>query len=106
MSLQSFFVFTVSLQLLSFLFTPCASLYWLLTSEDDKCFIEEVPLETLVVVTYTSLDHHTLGNGQRMLAVVTDPFGSILSEQMLEKETGKIAFSSEHSGIPFIHACH
>ena len=38
------------------------ALYWLLPDNgSEKCFLEEVPQETLVVVSYKSLDFNILG---------------------------------------------
>eukprot|EP01083_Nonionella_stella_P011978 33976_1 len=73
-------------------------LYWLLPSSLEKCFLEEIPAETLVVVTYKSLDHSSLTGDQGLFALIRDPFDNIISEQALTDEEGRIAFSSEHAG--------
>ena len=57
-----------------------------------------MPQETLVVITYKSLDHEKLNDqSKKILATIRDPFDNILSTQALEKD-GKLAFSSEHAG--------
>eukprot|EP01083_Nonionella_stella_P013106 36958_1 len=74
------------------------ALYWLLPSATEKCFIEEIPAETLVVVTYKSLDHSQLRSDQGLFALIRDPFDNVVSEQALPESEGRIAFSSEHAG--------
>eukprot|EP00484_Ammonia_sp_Unknown_P030223 CAMPEP_0197030156 /NCGR_PEP_ID=MMETSP1384-20130603/9440_1 /TAXON_ID=29189 /ORGANISM="Ammonia sp." /LENGTH=209 /DNA_ID=CAMNT_0042459447 /DNA_START=164 /DNA_END=793 /DNA_ORIENTATION=+ len=74
------------------------SLYWLLPSNQEKCFLEEIPAETLVVVTYKSLDHALLTNEQGLFAVIRDPFDNVVSQQALTESEGRVAFSSEHAG--------
>ena len=81
-----------------FLIHRISSLYWLLPANMEKCFLEEIPPETLVVVTYKSLDHDQLGNGQGLFVLIRDPFDNVISEQALQEKEGRIAFSSEHSG--------
>jgi len=73
-------------------------LYWLLPSNMEKCFLEEIPAETLVVVTYKSLDHSVLTQNQGLFALIRDPFDNIISEQALPESEGRIAYSSEHAG--------
>ena len=89
---------TTSLLIILFAFCRASALYWLLPSDQEKCFLEEIPAETLVVVTYKSLDHAQLANGQDLFAMVRDPFDNVISEQVLIENEGRIAFSSEHSG--------
>ena len=72
-------------------------LYWLMPRNGEKCFIEEVPRETLVVITYDILDFDALGN-RKMVSSIKDPFDLVLVEQEVHDKTGRIAFSSEHSG--------
>eukprot|EP00485_Elphidium_margaritaceum_P003006 CAMPEP_0202707338 /NCGR_PEP_ID=MMETSP1385-20130828/19675_1 /ASSEMBLY_ACC=CAM_ASM_000861 /TAXON_ID=933848 /ORGANISM="Elphidium margaritaceum" /LENGTH=211 /DNA_ID=CAMNT_0049366035 /DNA_START=57 /DNA_END=692 /DNA_ORIENTATION=+ len=73
-----------------------SGLYWLLPAAREKCFLEEIPAETLVVVTYKSLEHQEI-NG-RLFALIRDPFDNIVSEQALTESAGRVAFSSEHAG--------
>ena len=74
------------------------SLYWLLPANLEKCFLEEIPGETLVVVTYKSLDHERLSEDSGLLVLVRDPFDNIVSEQALTEAEGRVAFTSEHQG--------
>merc|ERR1712130_295268 len=57
-----------------------------------------IPSETLVVVTYKSLDHPQLTEGQGLFAMIRDPFDNVVSGQALAENEGRIAFSSEHAG--------
>ena len=75
------------------------ALYWLLPANMEKCFLEEIPAETLVVVTYKSLDHALISQEQSGLFVlIRDPFDNMISQQALPDSEGRIAFSSEHAG--------
>lgn len=74
------------------------SLYWLLNANQEKCFLEEIPSETLVVVTYKSLDHDQLAEGNGLFTMIRDPFDNVVSEQALTENEGRIAFTSEHQG--------
>eukprot|EP01084_Bolivina_argentea_P116640 207218_1 len=92
-------MYKFSLLLISlFLINRISSLYWLLPANVEKCFLEEIPPETLVVVTYKSLDHDQLTNDQGLFVLIRDPFDNSISEQALQESEGRIAFSSEHSG--------
>ncbi|MES1906886.1 MAG: hypothetical protein MHM6MM_000113 [Cercozoa sp. M6MM] len=68
-----------------------------------RCFIEEVPAETLVVATYKNLDWMMLSQaagGQQasqILVTVRNPRNQVIHEQPT-RESGKVAFTSESGG--------
>merc|ERR1719266_1156964 len=83
------------LNLLLFLL-PCHALYFYLEKGVQKCFLEDVPQETLVVASYESLDFAKLGN-VKISSVIKNPRMAAVDTQFLE-EKGRIVFTTEVRG--------
>lgn len=92
------------LLLVASLLTPSFSLYFYLSPTDgqSKCFLEEVPAETLIVGTYKNPDFAPYGtpgfNGVGIKLTVTDPSSSVVLTRGLDAGEGRFAFTSAQGG--------
>lgn len=87
-----------SFLLLFFLITKTYSLYWFFDPGNEKCFIQPISQETLVVALYKSLHHSELHSSQKISVTIYDPFGAKIYSEYLDKEEGRIVFVSEFEG--------
>lgn len=83
------------------LLQPVFGLYIYVTDGQQKCFIEEVPAETLIVGTYKNPDFVPYGrpdfNGVGLKLNVQDPANNMVLTKALDVE-GKFAFTSAAGG--------
>ncbi|ETO15189.1 hypothetical protein RFI_22174 [Reticulomyxa filosa] len=56
-----------------------------------------LPVNTLVVISYNSLDHQKL-NGRSLELMIKDPFEKVILKTTLTEPSGKSAFTSEQQG--------
>ena len=93
----------MSLRLLSYyLFLQCTvGLYFYVADSSPKCFIEEVPEDTLIVGTYKNPDFIPFGSsaftGIGLVIEIKDPEHVIVQTRNADTE-GKFAFTSQHGG--------
>ncbi|KAA0149074.1 hypothetical protein FNF27_04564 [Cafeteria roenbergensis] len=79
---------------------PSAGLYFYVTEGQHRCFLEEVPQDTLVVAQYKNPDLIGSIDGQPSHSVrvtVTSPSSNTVLATSLEKE-GRVAFTSDVGG--------
>jgi p24 family protein alpha len=90
-----------ALVLLASMLSPVSALYIYITDGQQKCFIEEVPAETLIVGTYKNPDFVPFGRpdftGVGIKLNVQDPANNIVMTKQLDVE-GKFAFTSAAGG--------
>lgn len=86
--------------------TPASALYFYVTDGTQRCFIEEVPSDTLIVGTYKNPDFAAFGTpgfmGVGVAVTVHDPNKETMLEKNLERE-GRFSFTS-HAGGEY-HVC-
>jgi len=93
------------LGLLACSLVPSSALYFHVKEGQQRCFIEEVPNDMLVMAKYNSLDHHKLNipapspgtPAATIRVVIKDPLGNVVLEQDAD-EAGSVMFTSTIGG--------
>uniref|UniRef100_A0A5S6Q2I2 GOLD domain-containing protein n=1 Tax=Trichuris muris TaxID=70415 RepID=A0A5S6Q2I2_TRIMR len=83
--------------------TKTSALYFLIGETERRCFVEEIPEQTMVTGVYRvsvydpKMKTHTMATGLGMHAEVVDPDGQIMLSRLYTSE-GRIIFTSSKPG--------